>query len=362
MKTGSNLLSEREERILEAVIRTYVETAEPAGSRTVAKRHGLGVSPATIRNAMSDLEEKGFLYHPHTSAGRIPTDLAYRYYVDTLMRPRRVTVAEQRRVRRELRERERGPLEQLIRRAAQVLGLVTGELGMAVAPRLDEVRLEKVELVTVSSDRVLIVLTLGSGVARAIYVNVPARVPAAALASVAMTLNERLAGHALSEIRATLPERLRDTVADDPDSTELLNIFVQSAGDLLEPVDLGVGDLLLGRTSVLARQPEFSTESGLKTLIELTEQRDLLSATLSSREHDDAPHITIGSENVDPRLAPFTLVTSEYRLGNLTGVVGVMGPTRMPYEKVAAIVEYTSLLMNELADAPRTRPSAEREN
>lgn len=350
MKSAAQTLTDREERVLEAVIRTYVETAEPAGSRTVAKRHGLGVSPATIRNAMADLEEKGFLFHPHTSAGRVPTDLAYRYYVDTLMQPLRLSAAEQRRVRRELRESEvSGPLEQLIRRAAQVLGLVTGELGMAVAPRLDEVLLEKIELVAVSSDRVLIVLTLGSGGVRAIYVNVSASVPAAALASVGMILNERLAGLQLSEIRATLPDRLRDAAPADQSSTELLNIFVQSAGELLEPVTLGRSDLLLGRASVLAQQPEFATESGLKALIDLTEQRELLSMVLSSREHEDAPRITIGSENSHPRLSPFTIVTSEYRFGNMTGVLGVMGPTRMPYEKVAAIVEYTSLMMNELA-------------
>jgi heat-inducible transcriptional repressor len=343
-------LSEREERVLEAVIRTYVETAEPAGSRTVAKRRALGVSPATIRNTMADLEEKGFLFHPHTSAGRIPTDLAYRYYVDTLMQPLRLTAAEQRRVRRELREGDvAGPLEQLIRQAAQVLGLVTGDLGLAVAPRLEEVRLEKIELVAVSSDRVLIVLTLASGGVRAIYANVPASVPAEALASVTMILNERLAGLQLSDVRATLPERLRDTLPDDPTATELLNIFVQSAGDLLEPVALGRGDLLLGRASVLAQQPEFSTESGLKALIDLTEQRDLLTTMLSTREHADSPRITIGAEHTHPRLSAFTIVTSEYRFGNMTGVLGVMGPTRMPYEKVAAIVEYTSLMMNELA-------------
>jgi heat-inducible transcriptional repressor len=350
MKSASSPLTEREERILEAVIRTYVETAEPAGSRTVAKRHGLGVSPATIRNTMSDLEEKGYLFHPHTSAGRIPTDLAYRYYVDTLMRPLRLTMAEQRRVRRQFGDDAAGPLEQLIRRAAQVLGLVTGELGVAVAPRLDDVRLERIELVAVASDRVLIVLTLAGGLVRAIYVNVPTMVPAAALASVSSTLNERLGGLQLTEIRATLPERLRDS-GEDPRSTELLNIFVQSAGELLEPVDLG-RDLLLGRTSVLAQQPEFSTESGLKSLIELTEQSDLLAAVLNSREHVDAPRITIGAENPHPKLSPFTIVTSEYRFGNLTGVVGVMGPTRMPYEKVSAIVEYTSLMMNELAGGP----------
>jgi heat-inducible transcriptional repressor len=341
------VLTEREERVLEAVIRTYVETAEPAGSRTVAKRHGLGVSPATIRNAMSDLEEKGFLFHPHTSAGRIPTDHAYRYYVDTLMRPVRLSVAEQRQVRRELRDvQSSGPLEQLVRRAAQVLGLLTGELGIAVAPRLDEVRLEKIEFVAVSADRVLIVLTLGSGGVRAIYANVTATVPPEALGSVTAILNDRLGGLMLSEVRSSLPERLRD--AGDARSAELLDIFMQSAGDLLEPVSPGA-DVLLGRTSVLAAQPEFASGSTLKNLIELTEQRDLLSAVLSAREHSAAPRITIGAENPDPRLNPFTLVTSEYRLGNLSGVLGVMGPTRMPYEKVSAIVEYTSLLMGQIA-------------
>jgi heat-inducible transcriptional repressor len=351
MKSGQ-VLTEREELVLDAVIRTYVDTAEPAGSRTVARRHGLGVSPATIRNAMADLEDKGFLYHPHTSAGRIPTDQAYRYFVDTLMRPLRLSAAQQRQVRRELRESETGgPLEQLVRRAAQVLGLLTGELGLAVAPRLDEVQLEKIELVAVSEDRVLIVLTLGSGLVRAIYVNVRASVPAGTLASVTMILNERLAGLRLHEIRATLPDRLRDVAADDARSTELLDIFVQSAGELLEPVELG-SDVVLGRTSVLANQPEFATGSGLKSLIELTEQQDLLSAELTAREHEEVPKITIGGEHRHPRFSPFTLVTSEYRLGNLSGVLGVMGPTRMPYDKVSAIVEYTSQLMGQLADGP----------
>jgi heat-inducible transcriptional repressor len=341
-------LNEREEAVLEAVIRTYVETAEPAGSRNVAKRHGLGVSPATIRNAMSDLEEKGYLFHPHTSAGRIPTDRAYRYYVNTMMRPVRLSAAEQRRLRRELAEDEGGGLERLVRRAAQALGLLTGELGVAIAPRLDQVVLEKLEMVGVSSEKVLLVLTLRNGLVRTIYVDLPVSVPAEALASVTMILNERLGGLSLSEIRASLPDRLRDA-SDDPQSGELLNIFMQRASDLMEPRELTGDELLLGRTSVLANQPEFAEGSQLKNLIELTEQRELLRSVLSSRSHEGAPTITIGTEHQHPRLLPFTLVTSEYRFGNLAGVLGVMGPTRMPYGKVAAIVEYTSLLMSELA-------------
>jgi len=347
-------LNEREERVLEAVIHTYVETAEPAGSRTVAKRQGLGVSPATIRNTMSDLEDKGFLFHPHTSAGRIPTDLAYRYYVNTLMRPVRVTAAEQRRLRRELGDSPDagGPVERLVRRAAQALGLITGELGVAVAPRLEDVVLDKLDLVAVSENRILMVFALGSGSVRTIYVDVPMRAPPETLSAVGRVLNERLAGLPLSTIRTTLPERLRDT-SEDPQATDLLNIFVQSADDLLLPLESSGDELLLGRASVLAGQPEFSSGSQLKNLIELTEQRELLGRLLSGREHRGSPQITIGAEHREPRLAPFTLVTSEYRFGNLRGVMGVIGPTRMPYEKVAAIVDYTSLLLSELAEPAR---------
>jgi heat-inducible transcriptional repressor len=241
-ETNETALNEREELVLEAVIRTYVETAEPAGSRTVAKRHGLGVSPATIRNSMSDLEDKGFLFHPHTSAGRIPTDRAYRYYVDTLMRPVRLTAAEQRRLRRELSEEDSaGAVERMIRRAAQVLGLLTGELGVAIAPKLSEVVLEKLELAQVSSERVLLVLTLKNGVVRTVYVDVPGSAPPETLAAVTMVLNERLAGLSLSDIRLTLPERLRDSTADSPPATELLNVFMQSAGELLDPDRAGRG-------------------------------------------------------------------------------------------------------------------------
>ena len=346
-------LTEREEAVLDAVIRTYVETAEPAGSRTVAKRFGLGVSAATVRNAMADLEDKGFLFHPHTSAGRIPTDRAYRYYVDTLMRPVRLTVAEQRRLRRELAEggddNVSDAIAGIVRRATQALGLITGELGLAIAPRLEDVVLEKLELALVASERMLLVLTLRNGTVRTVYVDLPGSVPAETLSSVTMVLNERLAGHTLSEIRATVAERLRDA-AEDHRTTELLNIFMQSAEGALSIDGLAPEELLLGRASVLAKQPEFSSGSQLRDLLELTEQRDLLKGMLTTRAHDQAPTITIGAENRDPRLDRFTLVTSEYRLGNLSGVLGVIGPTRMPYEKVAAIVQYSSALMTELAN------------
>jgi heat-inducible transcriptional repressor len=339
-------LTEREHAILEAVIRTYVETAEPAGSRLVARRFRLGISPATVRNTMSDLEEKGYLFHPHTSAGRVPTDLAYRLYVDSLMQRAPLTVRERSAIRRQLDTGGEGAaIEHLLRRAAQVLGLLTQELGIAIAPRLDEATLERLDLAPLHEAKVLLVLTLRGAGIRTIYVDVPGSIPPATLTAVAGVLNERLAGLPLREIRATLPARLRDSVADDPAALELLNVFVQSA-DLFGGPPAPEGDLHLGRASVLAEQPEFNSGERLRSLIELTERRDLLQQ-LVGRRHGEGLHVTIGVEHGDPALSDFTVITSEYRSAGLKGVIGVIGPTRMPYDRVIALVESTSNLISE---------------
>ena len=346
-------LTDRERQVLEAVIETYVQTAEPAGSRTIAKHYQLGLSPATIRNTMSDLEEKGYLYHPHTSAGRIPTDLAYRVYVDYLMRPPAVAPAEAQRLRGEL-EGQRAAIEAILSRAAQVLGVLTNELGVAVSPTIDEAVLERLDLLQVSSERLLLVLALQSGAVRTIFVEVPAELAADAVQHVTVVLNERLAGLRLKEIRATLADRLRDAGIGEPGSSELLNIFVQEADELFDvPVAQapggGTGGVHLGSTQPLTGQPEFATKQQLQGLIDVTERRDLLREALAARGAEGLT-ITIGQEHSDTRLSPFTLVTSTYRFGPLTGVIGVMGPTRMPYDKIAALVNHTSRLVGELLE------------
>jgi heat-inducible transcriptional repressor len=338
----SQSLTDRERSVLEAVIATYVDTAEPAGSRTISRRFGLALSPASIRNIMSDLEEKGYLYHPHTSAGRIPTDQAYRLYVDQLMPQSAVTPSDAERIREGLRG-ERSALDELLRRAAQVLGVLTSELGVAGSPTLDDAVLERLELLQVSAERLLLVLTLRSGVVRTIFVEVPAQMAAEAVVQVALVLNDRLAGLTLRDIRQSIPARLRD-VGTDADATELLNIFVQEADDLFDVSDGGV---VLGSTQPISGQPEFATKEGLQGLLHLTERRDILRDALT-RRHEPGLTITIGTEHGDPKLAPFTLVTSTYRLGPLSGVIGVMGPTRMPYQKIVALVEHTSRLVGEL--------------
>jgi heat-inducible transcriptional repressor len=337
-------LNDRELKVLEAVVQSYVETAEPVGSRMLARRFGLGVSPATIRNAMSDLEQKGFLSHPHTSAGRVPTDRAYRLYVDALMQP-----SLTRRDERELRVRlaaEGSAVHAVLRRAAEVLGVLTQELGVAVAPSLDAVVLERLDLVSVSSDRLLLVLQLRSGVVRTIFVEVPGTLHPEAVVKIALLLNERLAGLTLREIRQTLQERLRDSARTTHES-ELLDIFL-ATGEQIFDLARSEDDVLLGHTSVLAEQPEFASGAGMRALIELTEQRDVLRRVLGQRSQAIGLTVTIGGENESRQLSNLTLVTSPYHAGPLSGVIGVIGPTRMPYEKVVALVEHTSKMVSEL--------------
>lgn len=348
----SEELSRRERRVLEAVIRSYVETAEPAGSRTLSRRFGLGVSPATIRNTMSDLEEKGFLFHPHTSAGRVPTNKAYRAYVDALLGMPPVRTLESDRLLEELTSGAgSSPIETILRRAAQTLGVLTQELGVALGPRLDRSILQRLELVRVSRERLLMVLTLELGVVRTVFVEVPADIADHALGAVSAVLNERLAGLTLGEIKTSLTGRLRDTTTD-ASAAELLNIFLQEGEQLFSaamPMS-DQADVVLGAASVLAEQPEFSAADRMRRLLALTDTPRALGEAIRKRASAPGISITIGAEHDDPRLEEFTVVTAEYNAGNLAGVIGVIGPTRMPYDKVISLVGHTSRLLSDLLD------------
>jgi heat-inducible transcriptional repressor len=343
-------LSQRERRVLEAVVRTYVETAEPAGSRNVARRHELGVSPATVRNTMSDLENKGYLFHPHASAGRIPTDMGYRAFVEHFMRPANLSEEEKERLSHELEDVGSSAVERLVRRATRALGLLSQELGVAAQPRLGTAVLERLDLVRVSATKVLLVAQVRSGFVRTVYVDLPCEVPEDTLVTITLLLNERLAGLTLLEIRETVSERIRDArPGGDPAADEILNIFMQSGPELFDWPEVEGAEVHLGDASVLAAQPEFTSGERLKGLLELTERRDLLASVLGERSHvEGGLQITIGAEHEPEELSEFTLVTAEYRVGELKGVIGVIGPTRMPYEKVIAIVDHTSSLVNKL--------------
>jgi heat-inducible transcriptional repressor len=191
------------------------------------------------------------------------------------------------------------------------------------------------------------VLVLRDGAAQTIFVEVSSAMPREALESLAAVLNERLAGLTLKEIRTTLRDRLKNA-AVVREGSELLNIFVEEADTIFQAPSVEGGPVLLSSAQMLADQPEFATNDGIRTILELTEGRDLLRKALQERSGSGLT-VTIGGENLDPKLNDFTLVTSTYQSGSLSGIIGVMGPTRMSYQKVVALVEHTSRLMSELA-------------
>lgn len=334
-------LTDREQRVLEAVIRSYVDTAEPAGSRTIAKTFKLGISAATIRNTMSDLQDWGYLYHPHASAGRIPTDLAYRFYVDGVMKGGGIEPSEQDMIHRQLQAHT--AIDTILESAAEVLGVLTQELGVA-KPSFDEAVLEQLQLLHVSSERILMVLVLRGTAARTIFIEVENELPSEAIESVARVLNQRLAGLSLGEIKRSVRERLQEATGDD--NRALINIFVEEAEDLFT---IDGDEVVLGSAQRLADQPEFSSKRRMRELLELTEAPALLQSIFKERKKSGLT-ITIGGENLNPRFAGFTIVTSTYSRGSLRGVLGVIGPTRMPYDKVVPLVEYTSRLVNQLLE------------
>jgi heat-inducible transcriptional repressor len=337
-------LTSRERLVLEAVIRSFVETAAPAASRTIARRFRLGVSPATIRNTMSDLEEKGFLAQPHASAGRMPTDKAYRYFVDSMMRIARPSPEEAQRLASTLVVAPAGGTE-LLSRAVRSLSIVSRELGLGLAPRVEEGILEKIELIGVTSERILLVMAIRSGPVRTIFVEGSRAATDDALAAVAGFLTERLAGLTLREIRQTYRDRLAHSPAEHVD---LLNIFLEQ-GETLFATPRGADDVVLGPASGLAQQPEFADTERMRTLLELTEEKDVLAEALR-RHRADGIMVSIGGEHTIPPLVDFSLVTTEYEMGDVRGTIGVIGPTRMPYERVVALVEYTARLLSSLTD------------
>ena len=239
-------------------------------------------------------------------------------------------------------------VEAILRRAAQSLGVITQELGIALGPRFDNAILEHVELIRLSSERLLVALTLSAGAMRTIFVDVQGEIADAAIAEVTHVLNERLAGLSLRQIRSSLGDRLRD-IGPTPEASHLLNVFIEEGDQLFESaLEPSVDTVMLGQASVLAEQPEFASIDNMRKLVALTETREKLGELLRRRSETGGVSITIGNEHSDPRLASFTVVTASYHAGPLTGVIGVIGPTRMPYDKVISLVTHTSELVTDL--------------
>jgi len=293
---------------------------------------------------MVDLEEMGYLWQPHTSAGRIPTDKGYRFYVGALMDQPALTEGEKRAVERSIQKsvRERD-VQDILEQVATVIASVTEQLGLALSPQFDQGVFHRLDLVHVAERKLLMALTIKSGLVKTIVFEVKSKVRPDKLAETCQLVNERLSGLLVGEIRRSMGDRMRWVSRGDP---KLIKFLVEEADTLFRfeiPDDLH----LVGTANIFS-QPEFSDRDKLTHLMEVLEDRQAILCLLASRATEDGVTITIGSENPSESMRDCSLVTSVYEVGNVRGLIGVLGPTRMRYSKLACLVDYAAKLTGRL--------------
>ena len=313
-------LTEREKRILYNLIDYYITSADPVGSRVIANRFKMGISSATIRNTLQDLEEMGLVQQPHTSAGRVPTDRGYRVYVDYLLKPEALSQAEKEAIKSSIFKEGHG-VNELLGQTCKVLGDITHQLGVTIAPKFEEGTLKRLELIPVAEGRIMVVVVVRSGLARSVVLEVKTSISETALREVESVLNERLAGLTLGHIRNTISKRLADVSGQG----RLINLIIDSKEKIW--TDERAENIHLAGADNLLVQPEFSNVEKISGLIRLLEDGTVLSEFLSDA-HEEGLVITIGRENKFSAIMNCSLVTSTYQVGNITGTTGIIGPTR----------------------------------
>lgn len=330
-------MESRKAEILRAIVEEYVETAQPVGSQTVARSRRLGVSSATIRNDMTVLERDGYLVQPHTSAGRIPTDLGYRYFVDHFTRHGGLPAPERRAVSDFFASAHQA-LEDLLHETSQLLSRVTDHAAVVVGPQPDAATVRSLQLVSLQPRVVLIVVVLSNGGVEKQVLHFDADVDDARIATATTALNDQLIGYPLT----ALPE-LRSSGDGDAD------VVARRARDELAQYVATVEPLYVGGTSrIAAEQESFATGESAARLLELLEHQVVV-VSLVRDLLDQGITVRIGAENEIDELRDCAIVLAPYRIeGELSGTVGVLGPTRMDYQQTLAAVAAVSQQLGRL--------------
>lgn len=343
-------LTPRQQQILLAVIQDYISTGEPVGSRTLSKKYGLGLSPATIRNELADLEEEGLLRQPHTSAGRIPSDTGYRFFVDNLME-RSDLPPDQARMIQEWRHLS-WDLPELMRQTAKLTAILSGCTAIVRSPRQSKSRIKYLQLLSVSESEALLVMITDHGAVTNQLITLPAPMAADELTVIANFLNDHLRNEPLDRLTQYAVSKLSREMARYDRILQELYQQVSAAHDAQER-------LYMSHTSYLAQQPEFSEAGKVGQLLSLLEQEKVLIELLDqfsaplAEVPEGAVRVSIGTENPLPDLHGCSLVTGTYRLGDqVVGEIGILGPTRMEYatavRTVEVMTERLSRALNEL--------------
>ncbi len=335
-------LDERKYLILQAIIDDYILTAMPVGSRTISRKSGVGYSPATIRNEMSDLEELGYLDQPHTSAGRVPSNKAYRLYVDHLIKTSKLTSDERERMHDHLVSRSK-QVESVIRSAAGVLSDATKYTSVIVAPKLGSLRIKHIQLVPVAERTALMIIVTNAGIVKDAVIRVPEGMDADDLYSISRVLTQKLADKPLEAVRQAFSELLRTAEQNRKLLGETLQVIekrLEEGGD--------ASDVIVGGSTNLLEYPEYSDVNKARSFLSVLESKDTLRKLLS-RDGGMEVSIRIGPENQLPALSDCSIVTASYRLGDQsTGTLGIIGPTRMNYNRVISVLDFMSRALSDV--------------
>ncbi len=339
---------DRSKRVLEALVREYIASGEPVASSLLVAAAGLGVSSATVRSILARLEDEGFVQQPHTSAGRIPTDRGYRFYVDLLLdtkRPNRVAHAVEARLRK---DRVDGLLDSLLPQVSHMVSQASGHIGFAVRPAHEAAVFDRVEFIPLSGTRVLVVIVARGGHVIQKVIDVTEPVTADDLRHAANYLNAEFSGLPLQRAREAVLERIRqERNLYDALLLRAMRLATSTFADLPEERTIYVDG-----AATLLEETHGLTLSTLHTLLQLIEEKQRLVRLLN--EYIDGPGLTvvIGAEHPDPHLRSFSLIASTYGDDGATGTVGVIGPTRMRYPRAIDVVDGVARAMSRMLRDP----------
>ncbi|MBM7614665.1 heat-inducible transcriptional repressor HrcA [Alkaliphilus hydrothermalis] len=335
-------LNERKLKILQAIVQDYIQTAEPIGSRTLTKRYSIGVSPATIRNEMADLEDLGYLTQPHTSAGRIPSDKAYRLYVDYLLQMKKIATFQRDTIKSSLIKRF-GELEDVLQYSSKILSQLTNYTSIAMAPQIKGSKLKHIQLVPIGDEHIIAMIVTDTGVIKKPLLKISGGMDYDFMMRVSTLLNEKLTGLTIQDIEQKLVGDLRKEAHQFSD---IIDTVVPQVFKTLEEID--DFELFMNGTTNIFNFPEFSDVLKAKSFLTMLEEKALITNMITASESNGIK-ISIGSENPFQEAKDCSLVTATFNLeGNVMGWLSVIGPTRMDYSHVISVMQQISSYINQI--------------
>ena len=330
-------LDERKRLILQAIVEDYINTAEPVGSRSISKRPELNLSAATIRNEMGDLEEMGLLVQPHTSAGRVPSHLGYRLYVDSLMKKYEMTANEIEAMQGAMLYKMR-ELDKIVRDVSAAFSAITNLPTVSMLPRIEKGIVKSIKLVKIDEQSVMLIIATGEGMIKNKLLRLKNSIDDIGLSKINTVLNENLSGLRVSEIGLDNVMEVKNAVGEN---FELLTSALELVHEAVSEVD--TSDVFMEGSTNILRFPEYSDVNKIKEIFELFENKAHLGEIIKLNAEDSNVKILIGDENNLPELKNNSVILSPYKItDDLTGVIGVIGPVRMDYSKIVSSLEYFS--------------------